>query len=287
MSPERQGVGACAVDEARLVLRTARFGFPNGFELEPHSHPWGQLVYASTGVMTVCTTEGTWVVPSRRAVWVPESKQHSIETRGRVRLRAVYLRADLAAALPRRCAVLGVSPLLRELVNEAVARHLLRDDRPEELRLAQVLADQIQTTPSAPLGLPWPTDPRAARVAQAIARDLGSTPPTAELARGSGASPRTLERLFARETGLTLGRWRSQARLLEALRLLAAGESVTEVATAVGFAGPSAFVSMFRRALGTTPGRYFAGDPRAPNGRLSPRPAPEWTPPAGSRRPRR
>ena len=47
-------------------------------------------------------------------------------------------------------------------------------------------------------------------------------------------------------------------RLLHALRLLAAGQSVTTVALEVGYDSPSAFIAMFRRSLGATPGGYFA-----------------------------
>ena len=64
--------------------------------------------------------------------------------------------------------------------------------------------------------------------------------------------------MFLRETGLTLGRWRRRLRFASALRLLAEGHAVTSVAVDVGYASPSAFVSAFRRELGTTPGRYFA-----------------------------
>ena len=52
-------------------------------------------------------------------------------------------------------------------------------------------------------------------------------------------------------------RWRQQARLLHALERLAAGDSVTTTALEVGFNGTSAFIAMFRRALGRTPGSYF------------------------------
>jgi AraC-like DNA-binding protein len=58
--------------------------------------------------------------------------------------------------------------------------------------------------------------------------------------------------------GLSFGKWRQQVRLLRALERLAAGAAVTEVAFDLGYDSPSAFVTMFRRALGTTPGRYFA-----------------------------
>ena len=44
--------------------------------------------------------------------------------------------------------------------------------------------------------------------------------------------------------------------------LLAEGNAVTSVALDVGYATPSAFVSAFRRELGSTPGRYFAPQPR-------------------------
>lgn len=81
----------------------------------------------------------------------------------------------------------------------------------------------------------------------------------AALARAAGASPRTLECLFRRETAMPLGRWRRRARLIEALRRLADGVAVTAVALDVGYQTPSAFVAAFRRELATTPGRYFSG----------------------------
>ena len=74
----------------------------------------------------------------------------------------------------------------------------------------------------------------------------------------AGVSPRTFSRLFQRDTGMTFRQWRQQLRLLSALRRLAAGQRVNQVALELGYESPSAFVAMFRRALGTTPGRYFA-----------------------------
>ncbi len=68
---------------------------------------------------------------------------------------------------------------------------------------------------------------------------------------------RTLERRFAQETGITVGRWRRQARLLDALRQLASGQTVKVVAQDAGYGSPSAFVSAFRSVFGVTPARYF------------------------------
>ena len=46
-------------------------------------------------------------------------------------------------------------------------------------------------------------------------------------------------------------------RLLEALRRLGGKEAVTKVALDLGYDSPSAFITMFKKALGCTPGQYF------------------------------
>jgi AraC-like DNA-binding protein len=56
---------------------------------------------------------------------------------------------------------------------------------------------------------------------------------------------------------MTFGPWQQQVRLLRALEILAVGRSVTTVALEVGFETPSAFIAMFKRAMGTTPAKYF------------------------------
>ena len=87
-----------------------------------------------------------------------------------------------------------------------------------------------------------------------------------QLGRHVGASERTLQRLFRRETGTTFGRWRTQLRLQHAIVALGQDHSVTSAAAAVGYREPSAFIASFRRTFGTTPTRYLdrAGSERSP-----------------------
>jgi AraC-like DNA-binding protein len=78
-----------------------------------------------------------------------------------------------------------------------------------------------------------------------------------QICKNAGAGKRTIERLFQKETGLTFGKWRQQLRLMQAMRLLAEGAKVTHAALEAGYSTPSAFISMFRKMLGTTPTSYF------------------------------
>jgi len=212
--------------------------------------------------MSIHTDDGTWVVPATRAVWIPAAVPHSIAMSGWVSMRTLYLVPEIAEDLPRRCCVIAVPPLLRELILHAVAQGPLRSDVAEHRRLVDFLLDQLRAVPAVPLELPMPRDARALRVARRMREEPGDRVELERLARDAGASRRTLERLFLKETGMSLGRWRQQARLLHAMRLLAGGEPVTSTALEVGYDSTSAFIAAFSHVLGTTPGRYYRAKER-------------------------
>jgi AraC-like DNA-binding protein len=172
-------------------------------------------------------------------------------------MRTLYVRPAEGAVVGSRCAVVTVSPLLRELVLRTVAIGMLDERIPAHVAMAHLILEEIRERPTKSLDLPMPTSEAARSVADRL---LERHPPAGlgDLSRGAGLSPRTLERRFLEETGMTLGRWRRQARLLEALRQLALGQAVKTVAEGAGYSSPSAFVASFRAVFGTTPARYFA-----------------------------
>lgn len=239
-----------------VPVRSYAVTHPAGTVVPPQPPGWDQLVYAAAGVVTVVTPVGRWVAAPTRAVWVPDGFVHRIEVSGRASLRNLYLAAGVVDLWPAP-RVLDVAPLARELLLELVGRAPLDPAAdPAGGRLVAVLADVLVALPEAPLHLPLPADDRARSVADAILADPATRTTLDELAAAAGASRRTIERAFTAETGLALARWRAQARLLEASRLLAAGHSTAHVAAAVGYSTPSAFVAAFRRVLGTTPHRW-------------------------------
>lgn len=230
--------------------------------IPPHHHDSAQLIHAASGVMTVETEDGIWVVPPARAVWVPAFVSHSIGMSGQVALRTLYFDRERVPIRDGRCSVVRVSPLLHQAILRAMAFRQPYPEAGQEARLAAVIFDEIRAAEVAPLHLPIPSEPRARRVALAFRADPGDRRNRCSWAQLAGASERTLERLFQAEVGTSFGRWQQQARLLRALEVLAAGESVTAAALEVGFETSSAFIAMFRRAMGTTPARYFQDHPR-------------------------
>jgi AraC-like DNA-binding protein/mannose-6-phosphate isomerase-like protein (cupin superfamily) len=229
-----------------------------GETLPFHHHRRAQLVYASSGVMTVTTRSAGFVVPPQRAVWMPGGVDHRIDARSAVAMRTLYVELGAAAHLPAEVCVLQVTPLLRELILTAVATGPTYEPGSPQSRIMSVILDQIGTQPIASLALPMPTDPRSLRVAQALIANPADSRDLEEWAKVAGASKRTLGRLFIAQTQMSFQAWRQQRRLLRALELLASGVNVTTIALELGYDNTSAFIAMFRRCLGATPARYLS-----------------------------
>jgi AraC-like DNA-binding protein len=247
-------------DPARPIMARA-MDLAAGYSYPPHSHARAQLVYAVSGVLTVATSQGSWLVPPQQAVWVPADVTHEVRVPNPVAMRNLYLHPDAVRDLPGECRVIAVSALLRELILRAVE---ISGDRPvgaADSRIGMMILDELRGAAAEPLHLPLPRDRRVKAVTDALAANPGDRRSLAGWARAAGASERTLARHFLRETGLTFAAWRQRLRLLGAIRRLANGESITGIAYDLGYESPSAFIAMFSKTLGATPGRYLKPGP--------------------------
>lgn len=241
----------------RRPVAVFAFDFAQGASTGRHAHDYAQLVHAAEGVMRVCTDRGTWIVPPQRAVWIPTDLEHDVQMVTAVAMRTVYVQHGLLRGAPTTSCVVAVSPLLRELILAALQQPRVYPLGGSAERLIEVLLEQISFTEVVPLHLPMPASRWLVAVAQALQRDPADSRTLAAIAKGSGASARTLARDFRRETGLSFGAWRAQLRLMRALELLAQRRSVTDVGLRLGYDSTSAFINKFKRHLGVTPARYF------------------------------
>lgn len=238
------------------LVRSAAATYPDGFRLDRHDHPWGQLAFCNTGVMRVVSDAAAWLSPPTRAIWLPAGVAHEIVMKGEVATRFLYVCPELAEPLTTTPEVLEVAPLLRELILHILRIRMLHPERPEQDRLARLLIDLTQQARRVDLVLPLPSDRRALALAEQLQEEPSSNAGLGDLARRAGASLRTLQRLFPAETGLTLEAWRQKARLIWSITRLSAGASVSTAAFDAGYESPSAFIAAFKRQFGVTPGRF-------------------------------
>jgi AraC-like DNA-binding protein len=234
------------------VVIVAAFDAAGG-RYDRHEHEEHQLAWASSGLLTVSTRTGVWVLPPARALWIPARTPHVTEAERHTTLHSVYFGAARGPAVDAPVPM-AIGDLARQLM-----LHLARADlAPAARRRAEnVLLDQLDAVPVTTIAVPMPRDARALDVARAVIADPSDDATLEVWGRRAGAGTRTLARLFVAETGMSFGRWRTHVRLRAALPLLADGMPVAGVARRVGYATPSAFVATFRKVMGVTPGAYF------------------------------
>ncbi|MEA1672879.1 helix-turn-helix transcriptional regulator [Nitrospirillum sp. BR 11163] len=227
-------------------------------ETSLHHHRKAQLILTLSGLVTCEVDNSAWIVPPQCALWIPGGQAHSLKASGDLKIYCLFVDTDAAAVMPAECCTIAVTPLLRELMLRTASLPPLYDLDGPDGRLVTVLLDELAAAPIEKLHFPMPRDPRLRKIINAMLSDPAERLTIAEWGRQVGASERNLTRILRTETGMSFGRWRQQLHIQLALQHLAQGVSVKVVAQDLGYESASAFITMFRKALGKSPARYLA-----------------------------
>jgi len=241
-------------------------------QVRPHSHPWAQVAISTAGVIRLTVDTGTYIVPPSRALWIPPGVEHAVTMVEDADLRTLYLYQSAGRCGPdvaradeapwRQCRVLEVSDLLRALVREMPgepdgaappAPDVLRRER----HLSALIQDELRRASAVRLGVDLPRDKRLRRLCEAVLADPTRHATLDAWAGDSGASARTMARLFRQELACTFTQWHQQVILAKAVALAAGRRPINQIAAELGYASPSAFSAMVRRAVGQPPGRFL------------------------------
>jgi AraC-like DNA-binding protein len=235
--------------------------YPAGYAGYMHTHLRAQFLYAASGSMRLTMDLGCWIIPPKRAVWLPAEYAHQTGTIGPLEMRTLYIApdADLISP-PRTPRMLSVSPLLHELVLRLVEMPIEYDEAGQDGRIVKAFLGEIDWTPIHPVSLPSLYDKRLQRMERALLSKPGDPRTLEEWASRLQISTRTLMRLIRRETEMTFQTWRDQIRTFIAIPMLTEGKPLAEIADALGYETSWAFTAMFKRVTGKVPSRYTASE---------------------------
>jgi AraC-like DNA-binding protein len=250
------------VDPDMVRRPVVTFGFAvadvGKIELDLHRHKKGQLMLVQRGALSCEVEGGLWIVPPRSAVWIPGGALHAVKVTGILEGYNAFVDPHVDARLPEVCCTVSVTPLLRELLTRSASLPALYKQGGANSRLIAVLLDELASAKIEDLHLPMPVDIRLRRIVDEMMASPAERGTLDVWAKRAGLSERTLARLISRETGMSFGRWRQQLGVVLAVKWLAGGASIQQVAADLGYESVPSFVTMFRKALGTSPGRYMA-----------------------------
>ncbi len=256
--PVVRGVDIRRVDHTPRPVIAFGDPFLNGFVIKWHHHRRGQLIVGATGLVVLSTSEGTWVMPPQRGMWIPPAISHQVQMVGDVFLLSLYVEPDAIEGMPTDCRIVATSPFLRSLIREAVDLPLEYDLVGRSGALMELVQHEMRQSPVLPLSLYFPTEGRLSALCRQFVERPNIHETVDSWADALGMSRRSFTRLFRREIGMSFITWRQQACLMCALPRLAAGQSVAAVASELGYESPAAFTLMFRRAFGSPPLAYLA-----------------------------
>ncbi|MGO2111516.1 MAG: AraC family transcriptional regulator [Pseudoclavibacter sp.] len=229
--------------------------YPPGHLLPRHAHKRAQLLYGASGVMQVETDDGSWTVPTDRAVLIPPGIAHEV-LMDDVTTWSLYIEPDAVPWWPDRCMVAEVDPLLRELLRTANGFPPDYDVAGREGAVISLTLHELRRLTPMALSISLPPD----EPFRSLCRTYLASPDVAVTnetwARAVTMSARTFDRQFHAQTGTSSAAWRSRARLLAGLRQLPSS-TVTEVSANLGYASPAAFTAAFTRTFAVPPSRFL------------------------------
>ena len=240
-------------------------------QVKPHRHPWGQLAISTTGTIRLTVAQGTYIVPPSRALWVPPGMEHAVTMVESADLRTLYFFqthgrcgpdvAEAEEAAWRQCRVLNASDLLRAVVRELPtlpddSLQLSAQDRAREHHLSELLLDEMRRASVVQLGVKLPQDKRLRLLCEDVLADPTRFETLEDWAQDTGASPRTVARLFRQQLECSFTQWRQQVVLAHAVSLAARNWPIQRIAAELDYS-PSAFSAMVRRTVGMPPAQFF------------------------------
>ncbi|HEY3755472.1 MAG TPA: helix-turn-helix domain-containing protein [Opitutaceae bacterium] len=238
---------------------------PGRESVEAHSHPWCQALLYLEGRGSQALARHRVRVEPGTLIVVPRGVPHAFaRLEGRVPL---CLAVDFRFPAARRPKVAVSSVTRSELaqLREGVAR-LSRMSEASSADLhctgaavvLQILTTLLRSAGWLARELPRESGRTGSGLHDLLSR-IDPATPLAAVIRQSGYQRDYLNKLVRQETGITLGQYRAQRRLLLAKRLLEQQQRVSVVAAAVGLPDQNYFARWFRNQTGTPPSRWHLG----------------------------
>lgn len=239
---------------APLYFRSAEM--PAGARYPRHSHAWGEFVYSYSGVMEISLADGHFLAPPQFGVWLPPTVEHQGLNRHAACHCSLYVSGAFTEGLPQTTCAVEISPLLRAMLEHLKSTDGAIADHAAHMRLLEVTVDLIRAAPRVGSFLPWSTDRDLQPILARLDAEPGDNRSIAEFARQAGLTERTLIRRAIRDLGMPFSEWKQRLRVVKAMGMLEAGETVEAIARRLGYSSASAFIAMFRRVTRKTPDAY-------------------------------
>lgn len=218
-----------------------------------HQHEKGQLVYVESGFQYITIEEKIYLLPQNHAAWIPSNAIHKTNSHSeKIKLMIMFADTDRNDSFYDEVNVFSVPPVLREMIKyaEKWSKQLKID--PDETVFLKALFNELPhfVQHSLKLHICLPQDKRLEKVIEHLHHYYHTEIKIEALGELALLSSRSLERIFKKETGITLSKYQQMLRIIKSLELLSSGNlTISETAYEVGYKSVQAFTRSFQSVM--------------------------------------
>ncbi|MCQ9633435.1 AraC family transcriptional regulator [Chryseobacterium sp. WG23] len=218
-----------------------------------HQHQKGQLVYVESGFQYITIEERIYLLPQNHAVWIPPNTIHKTNSHSeKINLMIMFAEVDKKDSFYHEVNVFSVPPVLKEMIRYVEKWSKLLSKDADETIFLKALFNELPhfVEHSLKLHICLPKDKRLTKVIKHLHHDYHKEIRIEDLGETALLSTRTLERIFKKETGLTLSKYQQMLRIIKSLELLSSGNlTISETAYEVGYKSVQAYTRSFQSVM--------------------------------------
>ena len=222
-----------------------------------HHHQIGQLVYVESGFQYITIEERIYLLPQNHAVWIPANAVHKTNSHSeKIKLMIMFADIPKKDRFYQEVNVFSVPPVLKEMIKYAEKWSKLIGENADETVFLQALFNELPrfAEQSLTFHISLPKDKRLAKVIAHLHDHYQHEIKMEDLTGKVLLSSRSLERIFKKETGLTLSKYQQMLRIIKSLELLSSGHfTISETAYEVGYRSVQAYTRSFQSVMSFRP----------------------------------
>lgn len=218
-----------------------------------HQHQKGQLVYVESGFQYITIEEKIYLLPQNHAAWIPPHAIHKTNSHSeKIKLMIMFAEVNQKDSFYQHVNVFAVPPVLKEMIKYAEKWSKLMVKDHHETLFLQALFNELPRFAeySFMLHICLPKDKRLTKVIEYLHDHYQDEIKMEDLADAALLSLRTLERIFKKETGLTLIKYQQMLRIIKSLEFLSANDlTISETAYQVGYKSVQSYSRSFQSVM--------------------------------------
>ncbi|MDR2271757.1 MAG: AraC family transcriptional regulator [Sphingobacterium sp.] len=227
-----------------------------------HTHRKAQLIYVEQGFQYLTVAGKMYLLPQNHVAWVPSNALHKTNSHSeRIKLMTLFFDMEPGDQFFENVQIFAAPKVLREMIRYAEKWSKLTEENEHEKIFLRAIRNELPSFGSRLLHLEitLPSENRLQTVLNHLHDHYTHPIKMEDIAILSNLSLRTVERLFKKETGMTLVKYQQFLRIIKSLELLSTKElTISQIAYQVGYQSVQAFTNSFFAVMGYRPSTFIA-----------------------------